>query len=153
MTIIERASSGDFEHICALDETVHEGAPRRRLIGEACAQGRIAVARVDDVIRGFVIFDESFFDQFFVRLLIAHPDFRRRGLATALMRAAELDCQSGKMFTSTNQSNIPMQQLCARLGFVKSGYVENLDEGDPEIIYVKMLAAVPGRAPRDSDEE
>ena len=144
MTIIERASSGDFEHICALDETVHTGAPRRRFISEACAQGRIAVARVDDVIRGFVIFDQSFFDQFFVRLLIVHPDFRRRGLATALMRSAELDCQTGKLFTSTNQSNIPMQQLCDRLGFVKSGYIENLDEGDPELIYVKMLAPVPG---------
>jgi len=144
MTIIERASSEDFEHICALDETVHTGAPRRRFIGEAFAQGRIAVARVDDVIRGYVIFDESFFDQFFVRLLIVHPDFRRRGLATALMRAAELDCQTGKLFTSTNQSNLAMQRLCERLGFARSGYIENLDEGDPELIYVKMLVPVPG---------
>ena len=147
MTIIERATSQDFEHICALDETVHQGASRRRSIGEAFAHGRIAVARVDDVVRGFVIFDESFFDQFFVRLLIVHPDFRRRGIATALMRAAELDCQTGKMFTSTNQSNLPMQQLCDRLGFVKSGYVENLDEGDPELIYVKLLAPAPGTPP------
>jgi ribosomal protein S18 acetylase RimI-like enzyme len=144
MTIIERASSGDFEHICALDETVHAGPPRRRFIGEACAESRVSVARVDDAIRGFVISDESFFDQFMVRLLIVHPEFRRRGLATALMRAAELDCQTGKLFTSTNQSNIPMQRLCERLGFVRSGYIENLDEGDPEIIYVKMLAPVAG---------
>jgi GNAT superfamily N-acetyltransferase len=141
MTIIERASSEDFEHICALDETVHTGAPRRRFIGEAYARGGVAVARIDDVIRGFVIFDESFFDQCFVRLLIVHPDFRRRGLATALMRAAELACQTDKLFTSTNQSNMPMQQLCARLGFIKSGYIENLDEGDPELIYVKLLAS------------
>ena len=140
MTIIERASSGDFEHICALDETVHTGRHGADLSVTSCANGRIAVARVDDVIRGFVIFDESFFDQFFVRLLMVHPDFRRRGLATALMRAAELECQTGKLFTSTNQSNLPMQRLCERLGFVKSGYVENLDEGDPELIYVKMLA-------------
>jgi len=147
MTIIERASSEDFEHICALDETVHAGPPRRRFIGEACAHGRVAVARVDEVIRGFVISDESFFDQFFVRLVIVHPDFRRRGLATALMRAAELDCQTTKLFTSTNQSNIPMQQLCARLGFIKSGYIENLDEGDPELIYVKLLAPVPPQEP------
>jgi ribosomal protein S18 acetylase RimI-like enzyme len=152
MTIIERASSGDFEHICALDETVHAGAPRRRLIGEACAQGRIAVARVDDVVCGFVIFDESFFDQFYVRLLLVHPDFRRRGLATALMRAAELDCQTGKLFTSTNQSNLPMQQLCARLGFIKSGYVENLDVADPELIYVKLLTPVPGTPRRDRED-
>jgi GNAT superfamily N-acetyltransferase len=147
MTIIERASSEDFEHICALDETVHSGPPRRRFIGEACAHGHVSVARVDDVIRGFVISDESFFDQFFVRLLLVHPDFRRRGLATALMRAAELDCQTGKLFTSTNHSNIPMQQLCERLGFIRSGYVENLDEGNPELIYVKMLAPVPPKEP------
>jgi ribosomal protein S18 acetylase RimI-like enzyme len=140
MTIIERASSEDFEHICALDETVHGRPARRKLIGEALAQGRISVARVDGTIRGFVIADESFFDQFYVRLLMVHQDFRRRGLASTLMRAAELDCQTEKLFTSTNQSNIPMQRLCDRLGFVKSGYVENLDEGDQEIIYVKLLA-------------
>lgn len=140
MTIIERASSEDFEHICGLDETVHGRPARRKLIGDALGRGQISVARVDNEIRGFVISDESFFDQFYVRLLMVHQDFRRRGLATALMRAAELDCQTGKLFTSTNQSNIPMQRLCDRLGFVKSGYIENLDEGDPELIYVKMLA-------------
>src|SRR5271165_4714824 len=148
MTIIERASSGDFEHICALDETVHQGAARRRFIGEACARGGVAVARVDDAIRGFVIFDESFFDQFFVRLLLVHPEFRRHGLATALMRAAELECQAPKLFTSTNQSNLAMQRLCDRLGFVRSGYIDNLDEGDPELIYVKLLSPAPGTAPR-----
>jgi ribosomal protein S18 acetylase RimI-like enzyme len=140
MTIIERATSGDFEHICELDETVYRGPTRRGFIGAACAEGRVSVARVDEAVRGFVISDESFFEQFFVRLLMVHPDFRRHGIASALMRAAELDCQSGKLFTSTNQSNTPMQRLCERLGFVKSGYVENLDEGDPELIYVKLLA-------------
>lgn len=153
MTIIERASSEDFVHICALDETVHAGESRRRFLGEAFARGRVAVARVDGTVRGFVIADESFFEQFFVRLLLVHPDFRHRGIASALMRAAELDCQTEKLFTSTNQSNLAMQRLCDRLGFVKSGYVQNLDPGDPEIIYVKFLAPVPPTPPRDADEE
>ena len=26
-----------------------------------------------------------------------------------------------------------------KLGFVRTGYLENLDEGDPEIFYVKKL--------------
>ena len=99
----------------------------------------MAVARVDGVVRGFVITDTSFFDEGFVRLLMVHPEFRRRGLATSLMRAAELDCETNKLFTSTNQSNLPMQQLCDRLGYQRSGIVENLDEGDRELIYVKKL--------------
>lgn len=140
MTIIERASSEDFEHICALDETVTGSAAHRPSIAKAFAQGGCSVARVDSIVRGYVLSDESFFGNGFVSLLMVHPDFRRRGLATALMRAAELDCQTPKLFTSTNQSNLPMQQLCARLGYVKSGYVENLDEGDPELIYLKRLA-------------
>ncbi|HYL59015.1 MAG TPA: GNAT family N-acetyltransferase [Candidatus Acidoferrales bacterium] len=140
-----------------LDETVLGSGRRRSMIAKALAQARIAVARVDGQVRGFVISEDSFFGHGFVALLIVHPDFRRRGLATALMRAAELDCQTEKIFTSTNQSNIPMQQLCARIGYVKSGYIENLDEGDPELIYMKRLTPQAttgaGAPPRDSDDD
>jgi ribosomal protein S18 acetylase RimI-like enzyme len=139
MTIIERAATQDFEHICALDETVLGSGRRRSMIAQALAQARIAVARVDGQVRGFVVNEDNFFGHGYIALLIVHPDFRRRGLATALMRSAELDCQTEKAFTSTNQSNIPMQQLCARIGYIKSGYIENLDEGDPELIYMKRL--------------
>ncbi len=147
MTIIERASKQDFEHICALDETVIGSGRRRRQIAEAFARGECAVARVDGAVRGYVIADASFFEQGFVKLLIVHPEFRRRGLASALMRAAELDCQTGKLFTSTNQSNLAMQTLCERMGYVKSGLIENLDEGDPEIVYMKRL--VPAEKERE----
>jgi ribosomal protein S18 acetylase RimI-like enzyme len=145
MVLIERASKSDFEHICALDETILGSGRRRPEIARAFTQGRVAVARVDGVVRGYVITDTSFFDHGYVRLLLVHPEYRRRGLATALMRAAELDCETDKLFTSTNQSNLAMQALCDRLGYQRSGIVENLDEGDPELIYVKRLT--PG--PRD----
>ncbi len=155
MVIIERALSGDFEHICALDETVHGSPARRELIGRAIGQNRCAVARVDGAVRGMMIHDDSFYGHGFVALLMVHPDFRRRGIASALMRAAELDCPTEKLFTSTNRSNTPMQKLCERLGFVRSGIIENLDEGDPEIVYFKRLAPAPAAHaddPPDSDE-
>lgn len=41
-----------------------------------------------------------------------------------------------------------MQRLCEKLGFVRSGYIENLDEDDPEIVYCKRPethAPPPGR--------
>ena len=138
MTIIDRAASADFEHICELDEIVFKGPSRRGLIGTALAQGRCAIARVDGHVRGYVIAGE-FFGHGFVELLLVHPDFRRRGIATSLMRSAEIDAPTEKLFTSTNQSNTAMQKLCERLGFVRSGTIENLDDGDPEIIYFKRV--------------
>jgi hypothetical protein len=32
-----------------------------------------------------------------------------------------------------------MQRLCVHLGFRPSGLVEHLDEGDPELFFVKRL--------------
>jgi hypothetical protein len=32
-----------------------------------------------------------------------------------------------------------MQRLCAHLGYLPSGVVENLDDGDPELFFVKRL--------------
>ena len=37
-----------------------------------------------------------------------------------------------------------MQALLAREGFKMSGFIEGLDEGDPELIYMKL---VPSKAP------
>jgi len=34
---------------------------------------------------------------------------------------------------------VRMQRLCLSLRYRVSGYVDNLDEGDPELIYVKRL--------------
>jgi hypothetical protein len=45
-----------------------------------------------------------------------------------------------KLFTSTNASNERMQRLCERLGYVRSGPIEHLDEDDPELVYFKRLS-------------
>ncbi len=81
MVIIERATSQDFEHICVLDETVYQGPSRRGIIGRALAESRCAVARVDGIVRGYVVLRHDFFGHGFVELLIVHPEFRRRGLS------------------------------------------------------------------------
>ena len=39
----------------------------------------------------------------------------------------------------SKQSNFPMQRLLATLGFDRSGFIENLDEGDPELVYFKRI--------------
>ena len=44
-----------------------------------------------------------------------------------------------KLFASTNASNTASQALMTKAGFVPSGQIDNLDEGDPERVYVKFI--------------
>jgi GNAT superfamily N-acetyltransferase len=92
---------------------------------------------------GYAIFDCSFFGYPFIRVLMVHPEHRRQGIGVTLICAIEALCPPNKLFTSTNQSNVIMQQLCEKLGFVRSGIIENVDDGDPEIIYFKRLSEPP----------
>lgn len=72
-------------------------------------------------------------------MLYVHANHRRRGAGTALVQHLESLCQTPKLFTSTNLSNLAMQSLLAKLGYELSGVIHNLDEGDPELVYFKRL--------------
>ena len=142
---IRLATAGDAGAICAIDPRVPVDAGRRPFIERSVAAGDCFVATEGDTIRGYVVFDRSFFEQPFVSMLSVDASQRRRGIGAALMRHIESICPGGKLFTSTNESNTPMQRLCEQLGFARSGYIENLDEGDPEIVYLKRLTVKDGR--------
>jgi GNAT superfamily N-acetyltransferase len=87
----------------------------------------------------FAVLTKNFFDQYFIELLLVHPNHRRKGTASTLIRHIEKILPAEKLFTSTNVSNVPMQVLCKTLGFVVSGWIDNLDEDDPEIVYFKRI--------------
>ena len=83
--------------------------------------------------------DYSFFEEGFIPVLYVHPDWRRHGIGKALMIHFETLCKTGKIFTSTNLSNKNMQSLLSRLEYKLSGVIHDLDENDPELVYVKYL--------------
>ena len=83
--------------------------------------------------------DYTFYECGFVPMLYVAEEARRHGVGGALMRAVAARCKTTKLFTSTNQSNEPMQELLATLGYVPSGLIENLDPGDPELVYLLEL--------------
>lgn len=145
--IVEVATEDDLAAVLAID-AAH--------LGEQQAQARTGhlvrtvtarqcyVAREGWDVHGYAILTQQFFGYPFIDLLIVHPDQRRKGVASALVRHIEQIAPSEKLFTSTNESNAPMQALCEALGYVKSGWIDNLDEGDPEIIYFKRLKKAGG---------
>jgi ribosomal protein S18 acetylase RimI-like enzyme len=109
-------------------------------IKQSVKTGRCLAAVKSDKVIGFGILGKTiFFGQNFIELLIVRPGYRRQGVATALIRHMEALCSTNKLFTSTNQSNNAAQKTFEANGFIRSGLIENLDEGDPEIIYFKRL--------------
>ena len=141
MIVVEKATEKDLESIWALDRMVLGNSSREDSLANAVRAGQCLIAQIGDAIVGFGILEQSFYGHDFISLLIVHPNHRRRGVATALIRHIESICPTEKLFTSTNESNSIAQGVFESLGFVRSGYIENLDEGDPEIIYFKRLGS------------
>ena len=139
MILVEKATEQELESIWALDRMVIGDSSRKDLLADAVRAGQCWLAHIGDTVTGFGVLEQSFYGQGFVSLLMTHPNYRRYGVATAIIHHFELICPREKLFTSTNESNLIAQRVYETLGFVRSGYIENLDEGDPEIIYFKRL--------------
>jgi len=138
--VIRTAGQADARRIGELDREWTPILDRAGSFQRAASKGRLLVADVEGELVGYAA-QGRFFGYDFLELLAVRPDKRRQGIATALIRAVEARSASGKLFTSTNRSNTPMRGLCQRLGFQRSGVVENLDNDDPELIYYKRVEA------------
>jgi len=136
--VVRPATLFDIKEILYIEKEVIKSNCREADIKKSIIQNRCIVGCIDDRICGFLIYHHHFFGQFFVDLVIVSPRKRRNGVAKSLLRYIEENCQTSKIFSSTNQSNQPMQEVFKTLGYVESGVINNLDEDDPEIIYVRF---------------
>ena len=139
MISIRPANQSDVEALCSLDLVTRLENKRREFIRGAVASGACFVAVADVAVIGYGVLNYTFYDNGCIDMLYVHSDHRRRGVAQGLLRHLESACETSKLFTSTNLSNLAMQLLLAKLGYVLSGIIHNLDEGDPEIVYFKRL--------------
>ena len=131
------ARPGDVEAMLACDAYAQAHASRGDAVGAAVGKGHCQVAIRAGQVAGYVLTHDDFFGYGFVSLVVVAPGQQRRGVGLRLLAAAEDACTTPKLFTSTNASNLAAQQLFARAGFVRSGQIDHLDEGDPELVYVK----------------
>lgn len=140
MLIVERATEDDLADMLAIDRAQGAHAAERvARVADAVRRRQALVARDGERKLGFAIVTHHFFGHPFIDLVVVHPEARRRGVGSALLAYVEKTQPGEKLFTSTNESNAAMQALLAKRGFARSGWIDNLDDGDPEIIYFKRL--------------
>ncbi|WP_391115905.1 GNAT family N-acetyltransferase [Psychrobacillus sp. L3] len=125
----------NFDDIVSIDIEVIGNNSRSEYIKNAIKEERCLVVKNENKIVGFLIFDTHFFDCSFISLIIVKPLERRKGYATSLIKYFINISPTKKIYSSTNQSNKRMQEVFKANGFVQSGFIENLDVDDPEIIY------------------
>ncbi|MBV6662050.1 GNAT family N-acetyltransferase [Pseudomonas yamanorum] len=136
------AREATFEDVSAmveLDAYAKSNVSRGELIREAVERRQCLVAVESGSVVGYLVLIHGFFGNGFVSLVVVSPEHQRKGIALLLLVAAESLCKTDKLFTSTNSSNVASQQLISKAGFLRSGVIENLDEGDPELVYFKFV--------------
>lgn len=149
MISIRPAGRGDIPALIAIDPVSMTDTVRRQSIAHWAAAGQCHVAVRAQKVIGYVALTRHFFHQPFIELLIVAADDRRSGVGAALIEHCKTQVpESEKLWSSTNRSNTAMRALLTKSGFVESGMVENLDEGDPELIFLlKRTPAVDPDAP------
>jgi ribosomal protein S18 acetylase RimI-like enzyme len=138
MITVERATEEDIVDILDIDRTLGI-KDRSAFVVAAVRQRQGLIAREGEQRLGYALVHSHFYGYPFIELLVVHPDARRRGVASALLAYIEKTRPGEKLFTSTNQSNGVMQALLEKCGYVRSGQIDHLDEGDPELVYFKRL--------------
>lgn len=139
MILIRPANESDVEALCSLDLIPRCENDRREFIRRSVVSGTCLVAVAEAEVIGYGVLNYTFYCNGLIDMLYVHSGHRRRGAGEALLQHMEALCQTSKLFTSTNLSNLPMQALLAKLEYVLSGVIHNLDEGGPEIVYFKRL--------------
>lgn len=136
---IRNATKSDLAAMYAVDRMATDEGSHRQHIREWVDAGQAIVALINEVVVGYAVLEYTFFSNGFISMLMVDVISRRQGVATALVKHLEEMCKTDKVFTSTNESNKPMQGLMQSMSYEPSGTVYNLDEGDPELFYVKRL--------------
>ena len=139
MFSIRPATNTDINVICKFDHVAQQDEQRRTFVERSIGAGHCFVIEAQPHVVGYAVLEYSFYDQGFASMLYIHPKYRRQSAGMKLMQHLESACQTPKMFTSTNLSNLPMQSLLAKLDYTLSGVIHDLDEADPELVYVKYL--------------
>ncbi|WP_335955560.1 GNAT family N-acetyltransferase [Acinetobacter guillouiae] len=133
--LIRLATETDTKDLIAIDSVASHDPQRILQIHNWCMQGVCFLVEKNGKVMGYGVLNYHFFGCGFIEMLMVGEPYRRCGMGRALLNVLKANCQHPKLFTTTNLSNLAMQQLLLNYGFIASGHIENLDDGDPELVY------------------
>ncbi|HEX4268926.1 MAG TPA: GNAT family N-acetyltransferase [Steroidobacteraceae bacterium] len=139
MNKIRQAVLSDLAAFLAFDALASPGNSRATELVRGIESGKCWIAEVDAKPIGYAFLKGEFFGFDFIELIYVDRNFRRRGAGRALIEQLERECKTSKLFTSTNESNTAMKGLLERCGYSPSGIIHNLDNGDPEVVFMKKM--------------
>jgi len=148
--IIRNAAPADLPALVAMDREVRNRPDQpshaaewlddpASFIGTWVAAGECVIAELGADPVGYAVLHYHFFHSGMIDMVIVRQPWRRKGVGRALIRHLAEQCTSPRIWISTNLSNTPMQALLASEGFAMSGFIEGLDEGDPELVYSRKI--------------
>ena len=136
---VRLAGTRDRRAFAEIDPRVSSDLARRDVVDSAIAARMCWIAERTNKPVGYGILSRKFFARDFIELLYVAEEERRKGVGVAVLRSIESTIMADRVFTSTNESNAPMRALLKSRDYHPSGRIENLDPGDPELVYVKFL--------------
>src|SRR5215510_9645974 len=99
----------------------------------------LIVAEADDAIVGVCAYRTDWFQCTFVVLVAVRENYRRRGIASELMRSVEAISPTPRVFSSVEETNGPAIRLHGALGFSPSGHIDNLPQGTRELLFYRRV--------------
>lgn len=112
------------------------------LVQTALDREQLLVALDDGVVVGALAYRTDWFACTFVTLVSVLEDRRRRGVARGLFEAVEARSPGPRLFSSTEETNVAAIRMHRALGFVESGYVDNLPQGYRELLVYKRARSM-----------
>lgn len=137
--LVRLALESELDALIECDRYAQSHASRVQELRSALETRSCLIAHASSEPVGFVVLHYGFFGNGFIPLVCVAQHHRGQGAGLQLLLAAQQRCRTNKLFTSTNSSNLAAQRLFAKAGFSPSGSIENLDAGDPELVYFKRL--------------
>ncbi|EFB73612.1 GNAT family N-acetyltransferase [Providencia rustigianii] len=133
--LIRLAATNDIAPLIHIDSYAKFDNTREQQIESWVKNGSCYIAEKKGEVLGYGVLHYHFFGCGFIEMIMVDEQFPHQGIGLALLDALKVNCHHSKLFTSTNQSNLLMQKLLLRSGFILSGQIDNLDKNDPELIF------------------